>query len=71
MLTIEEVKKLLGNDKIPDKEAGEIRDYCYGLAELALENLKLTRTQNLSDNQPAKVEIRVFTFAVQTIIIKA
>ena len=59
MLSIQEIKELLGNDKISDGEAEEIRHYCYRLAELALENLKLINKN------------KVFTFASQTIIIKA
>ena len=37
MLSIKEVKKLIGDEEISDKEAEIIRSTCYGLAELALE----------------------------------
>ena len=37
MLEIGEIKQLIGDEKISDEEAREIRDLCYGLATLALE----------------------------------
>lgn len=38
MLSIEEIKKILNDENIPDEEVMEIRDNPYGLAEIAIEN---------------------------------
>lgn len=40
MLSLEEFKKLLGDEKISDAEAEKIRGACYAFAELALEVLR-------------------------------
>ena len=46
MLTLEEFKKLLGDEKISDAEAEKIRGACYACAELALEILKSKGRKN-------------------------
>jgi signal-transduction protein with cAMP-binding, CBS, and nucleotidyltransferase domain len=49
MLSIERVKELLGDQKISDKEAKEIRDDFRALAEIIFEQWKEKR---LKDNRP-------------------
>lgn len=53
MLSIERVKELLGNQKISDIEAKEIRDGFRVLAEIILEQWKEKRLKgNKPDNPP-------------------
>lgn len=46
MLSVQEMKNLLGDWQISDKEIGKIRDVLYELAELALDSLESTVRQN-------------------------
>jgi hypothetical protein len=40
MLSVEQVKKLLNNPRLSDKEVEVIRDDLYGLAQIIFEKLK-------------------------------
>jgi signal-transduction protein with cAMP-binding, CBS, and nucleotidyltransferase domain len=52
MLSIERVKELLGNQKISDKEAEEIRDGFRVLAEIILEQWKEKRLKGNKPDNP-------------------
>jgi hypothetical protein len=41
MLSLEQTKRLLGNEQLSDREAEEIRDISYRLAELLLDKWRL------------------------------
>ena len=54
MFSISEVKKIIGNEKISDKETEKIRDACYIIAELALEKLNSQTKDNYYKPQNPK-----------------
>jgi hypothetical protein len=49
MLSVEQVKKILSEQKTSDKEAEEIRDGFYALAEIIFETWENTNPKNLDD----------------------
>jgi hypothetical protein len=64
MLSIPEIKKLMEDETISDKEAVVIRDACQGLVELAFELIKKNRSiigavkvKNIHKNQPLTVKL--------------
>lgn len=52
MLSIIQIKKLLNDPSISDKEASQIRDACQGIVELAFESLIFDK--NNQANQPLR-----------------
>jgi len=56
MLSIWEVKELLGKTDISDEEAERLRNACYQLAELALASWRSTTTENTGEHAKESVK---------------
>lgn len=56
MLSLVEVKKLMGDESISDEQAAAIRDACYFFAELLLDAWQNTRARGGGDREKGDEE---------------
>ena len=56
MISLKETKEMLGKPDMPDEEAKRIRDDCYALAELFLEFLLKSKTEQKAITSQGKSE---------------